>query len=565
MALEKGQSFVLGFDYGTDSCRAVLLDAATGEEAGVAVAAYPRWAKGLYCKPGENQFRQHPLDYIEVLEASAKGAVEKAGAAVAAKVRGIAIDTTGSTPAFVDAAGVPLALRPEFAENPAAMFVLWRDHTAVNEAEKINAACAANVKAGGINYAQYEGGIYSAEWFWAKAMRLFDEAPDVGDAAASMVEHCDWMTALLTGVTDIAKIKRSRCAMGHKAMWHASYPGGYPPADFIGGLDKRLLKILQSLPPQTYTSDLSAGALTPEWAARLGVPAGIPVAVGAYDAHMGAVGGGVREGSLVRVMGTSTCDVTVGKKGAGAEKLVGGICGQVDGSVIPGFIGYEAGQSSFGDVYAWFKRLCTWPLENILPNISVPGIDEAAKEKIAAELSKKIIPQLEKAADGIDPAQSGLIALDWFNGRRTPNANQRLTAAITGLALGSDAPRVYRALAEATAFGARASVDCFKSQGVAITEIIGIGGVARKSPLIMQIIADVLGMPISVAANDQTVALGAAILASVAAGLYPNVEAAQKALAAGIEKVYTPRADYVKKYDVLYAKYIALGITVEGK
>jgi L-ribulokinase len=369
------------------------------------------------------------------------------------------------------------------------------------------------------------------------------------------------MTLLLTGGNDIRAVKRSRCAMGHKAMWHASFEGGYPSADFLSRLDGRLVKIGESLGIETHTSDRSAGPLSAEWAARLGIPAGIPVAVGAYDAHMGAVGGGVRQGWLVRVMGTSTCDMTVGPKPEEPETPVRGICGQVDGSVIPGMIGYEAGQSSFGDVYAWFRQILMWPLEAILPGLE--GIDAGAKEKLATEIRKKIIPMLEQAAALIEPRASGVIALDWLNGRRTPDADQRLKAAIAGLSLGADAPRVYRALAEATAFGARAIAERFREEGVAIEGIIGIGGVARKSPFVMQILADVLGMPISVPAGDQPVALGAAIFAAVAAGLYPDIPSAQKAICSPVEKVYTPDPKAAEAYRELYWRYKALGAFAE--
>ncbi|MDR1902984.1 MAG: ribulokinase [Treponema sp.] len=566
MELTKGEAYVLGLDYGSDSCRAVLIDASDGSEAGVAVMNYPRWTKGLYCNPQINQFRQHPQDYIDVLEGTVKAAVSQAAKSPgfsAEKIKGIAIDTTGSTPCAIDAEGTPLALKPAFAENPGAMFVLWKDHTAVEEAGKINHELQSW---GGINFAKFEGGIYSAEWFWSKILRVFKEDKNIAEAAASFIEHCDWMTSLLTGNKSLAGIRRGRCAMGHKAMWHREFAdspdksGGYPSADFLAGLDPRLVKIRESLGTETYTSDTCAGGLSAEWAAKLGIPAGIPVAVGAYDAHMGAVGGGVKTGALVRVMGTSTCDVIVGPKSAGPEKAVRGICGQVDGSVVPGMIGYEAGQSAFGDVYAWFKQVLMWPIEVLLPRIE--GADDALKEKIAAEVSKKIIPELEKAGARLDPSDSGIIALDWLNGRRTPDADQLLKGAVAGLTLGSDAVRIYRALAEATAFGARAIVERFREEGVAIEEIIGIGGVARKSPFVMQILADVLNMPINVNANDQSVALGAAMFAAVAAGLYQDIPSAQKAIGSPIEKTYAPDPGRAAVYEKLYQRYRALGVFI---
>ncbi|MDR1046802.1 MAG: ribulokinase [Treponema sp.] len=554
----KGEAYVLGLDYGSDSARAVLIDAATGEQAGGSVMNYPRWAKGLYCDTAANQFRQHPQDYIDVLEGTVREAVAQAGKEVAARVKGIAIDTTGSTPCAADNDGLPLAMRQEFAENPNAMFVLWKDHTALAEADRINKAAKTW---GGIDFTQYEGGTYSAEWFWAKILHILSVDEKVAEAAATFVEHCDWMTLLLSGGKGLCAIKRSRCAMGHKAMWHESY-GGYPAEGFLSRLDPRLVKIRQSLGMETWTSDKAAGFLCAEWAERLGIPGGIPVAVGAYDAHMGAVGGGVKPGWLIRVMGTSTCDVTVGPKPSGPEQLVAGICGQVDGSVLPGLLGYEAGQSSFGDVYAWFKKLVSWPAETLLDEVE--GLDGAVKEKIKATLSKKIIPRLEEEAAKIDPRKTGLVALDWLNGRRTPGANQHLTAALCGLTLGSDAPRVYRAFAEATAFGARAIVECFREQGVPIEGIIGVGGVARKSPFIMQILADVLNMPINVPAGDQAVALGAAMFAATAAGLYPDIPSAQAALCSPIEKVYEPNKEMVKVYDGIYKQYRALGAFVEN-
>jgi L-ribulokinase len=368
------------------------------------------------------------------------------------------------------------------------------------------------------------------------------------------------MTAFLTGVKDPARIKRSRCAMGHKAMFHRSFEGGYPAKDFLRLLDPRLVTIRETLGTETYTSDTPAGLLTEEWARRLGLPAGIPVAVGAYDAHMGAVGGGVRAGVLVRVMGTSTCDMIVGPRPEKEEVPVWGICGQVDGSVVPGMIGYEAGQSSFGDVYAWFKGLLMWPLERVLPALD---LGEDLKERAAQGIAKKLIPALEEAAEKLEP-QTGLTALDWLNGRRTPDANQFLKGAVTGLTLGTDAVRFYRALVEATAFGARAIVERFREQGVVINEIIGVGGVARKSSLVMQALADVLNMPIKVPANDQSVALGAAMFAAVVAGLYADIPSAQAALCPPIDKIYEPRPALVPIYDLSYKLYQNLGAYTEA-
>jgi L-ribulokinase len=553
---------VVGIDFGTDSVRSVVVDAASGGVLGTSVKHYPRWADGRYCDPVANRFRQHPLDYLESMESSVREALREAGAAAAARVRGIAVDTTGSTPALADRAGRPLALAAPFAENANAMFVLWKDHTAVAEAERLNHLARTW---GGPDYTKYVGGIYSSEWFWAKALHVLGTDAAVAEAAATIVEHCDWIPAVLTGTTDLPRFKRSRCAAGHKALWHAEF-GGYPSDDFLARLDPRLPALKRSLGTETFTADTPFGALSGEWAAKfglVGLSREVVVAVGAFDAHMGAVGGGIGPHRLLKVMGTSTCDIVVAGRRNEPERLVSGICGQVDGSVIPGMIGYEAGQSAFGDVYAWFKALLAWPLEMILPTLA--GVPEETRLDVAARTAEKIIPALESAATALPIESSAPLALDWMNGRRTPDANQRLTGAITGLGLGSDAPRVYRSLVEATAFGSRAIVERFRAQGTRIDSAIAIGGVARKSPFVMQTIADVLDMEVTVPAVDQAVALGAAMFAATAAGLYRQVEEAQRAMASGTDAVYRPDADRARRYDRLYKDYQALGAFVEAR
>jgi L-ribulokinase len=548
---------VIGLDFGTDSVRAVVVDAADGTVRGSSVRPYPRWAKGLHCDPRAHRFRHHPLDYLETLEASVLEALAAAGPEVAARVRGIAADTTGSTPAFADHRCRPLALSPELADDPDAMFVLWKDHTAIAEAARINHAARTW---GGPDYTRYEGGIYSAEWFWAKALHVVEESPAVASAAATLLELCDWIPAVLTGTDDLRLLRRSRCAAGHKAMWHAAF-GGYPADRFLAGLHPRLASLGATLGRETFTSDVPFGTLSAEWADRLGLPRDVAVAVGAFDAHMGAVGGGIRPGCLLKILGTSSLDMLVGPKGSETERLVAGICGQVDGSIIPGMIGYEAGQSSFGDVYAWFKRLLAWPLEAILPSLAAE--DAADRAALPAAAAEQILPALEEAALAVEPEESTLVALDWLNGRRTPDANQRLEGAIAGLGLGTDAPHLFRALVEATAFGSRAIAERFRSEGLRIDSVLAIGGVARKSRLVMQTLADVLGVEIAVAAGDQAVALGAAMFAATAAGLYPRVEDAQRAMEPGIETRYLPDAARTCRYDALYGRYRALGEFVE--
>jgi L-ribulokinase len=551
-------SLVVGIDFGSDSVRSVVVRSGDGAVLVSDVKQYPRWQKGLYCDPVENRFRQHPLDYLESMEASLIDALGGVGRSAAGRVRGIAVDTTGSSPVFADARGRPLALRPGFEENPNAMFLLWKDHTAVAEAEEINRLARSW---GGPDYTRYVGGIYSSEWFWAKALHVLRQDPAVAEAAGTVLEHCDWMPAILTGCEDLASMRRSRCAAGHKAMWHADY-GGYPADEFLARLHPRLPALKASLGRETFTADSPFGTLSREWAGRLGLPRETVVAVGAFDAHVGAVGAGIRPHRLVKVMGTSTCDVLVVPKGKEPEKLVQGICGQVDGSVVPGAIGYEAGQSAFGDVYAWFKRLLAWPLEAILP--ALPG-EPAAKKALADGILERMIPALDKAAREIPPEESVVLALDWMNGRRTPDANQRLKGAITGISIGTDAPRIYRALVEATAYGSRAIVERFRREGIRIDGAIAIAGVARKSPFVMQTVANVMDMEIEVPAGDQAVALGAAMFAATAAGLHASMDEAQRVMSSGTETVYRPDPEQAKRYDALYASYLRLGSFVQNE
>ncbi len=549
--------YVIGLDYGTDSVRAVIVNASNGEEAASDVYNYTRWAEGKYCIPARNQFRQHPLDYVEGLEITIKNCLDSVSAQVRTNIMGIAVDTTGSTPVAVNEQGTPLSLIPGFEENPNAMFVLWKDHTAVEEASEINKLARSW---GGVDYTKFEGGVYSSEWFWAKILHVLRDDESVRANAFSWVEHCDWIPALLTGNTDPLTLKRSRCAAGHKAMWHQDF-GGLPQEEFLLRLDPLLAGLREHLYEETHTSDQSAGILTKEWSDKLNLPDGVVVGVGAFDAHMGAVGGEIKPFHLSKVMGTSTCDMLVAPFDQVGDTLVNGICGQVDGSITPGMLGLEAGQSAFGDIYAWFREVIAWPLNNILAKTDT--IDADTRKKLVDEVSGKIIPELTAAAEKIDIGESGIVALDWMNGRRTPDANQALKGAVTGLSLGSDAPRIFRALVEATVFGSKKIIDRFISEGLRIDAVIALGGVAKKSPFVMQVMADVLNMSIKVARSEQTVALGAAMFAAVVAGLYDNVEQAQKGMGAGFDAVYEPIPENAEKYKVLYEAYGSLGDFVE--
>ncbi len=552
-------SFVLGVDFGTDSVRALVVDAAAGAELGSAVAPFTRWSEGRFCDPSANRFRQHPLDHLQALERAVAEALALCPSGASEHIRGIGVDTTGSSPGPVDSDGVALGLLPEFESDPDALFVLWKDHTAVGEAEEINELAHGW---DGTDFTLYSGGVYSSEWFWSKILRVSRASERVRLAAFSWMEHCDWLCWTLTGGGDPRVAPRSRCAAGHKAMWHASWQG-LPSQEFLSRLDSVLAGIRAKLYTETSTSDKQAGVLCRRWADRLGLRPGIPVAVSALDAHMGAVGAGIVPYALTKVIGTSTCDMLVAPAEDVGARAVRGICGQVDGSVIPGMVGMEAGQSAFGDVFAWLRGLLCWPLSEILP--SVEGISAARADELASQLRSKIYGELTRRAEALAPEDTTVLALDWLNGRRTPDADQRLTGALTGLGLGSDPPRLFRALVESTACGARRIAERFEAEGVPIEQVIALGGVATQSAYVMQTVADVMNRRISIAASEQACALGAAMFAATAAGLYDNVLSAQSAMSAGFSAQYSPRPGYVEIYNRLYRRYLELGDFVEAE
>src|SRR5688572_5129393 len=540
-------TYVIGVDYGTDSVRSVLIDAGNGNEIASSVFYYPRWKTGMYCNPSLNQFRQHPLDYTEGLETTLTDRLKNPGKEVASLVKAISVDTTGSTPVAVDKTGPPLALLPGFEQNPNAMFVLWKDHTATKEAAEIND----HSKKFPVNYLQCVGGIYSSEWFWARLLHILREDTALQKNCYSFADHCDWIPFLLTGGNDISKMKRGVCSAGHKALWAADF-GGLPPNDFFASLDPLLDGFRSRLFDKTYTADEAAGNLSSEWANRLGLSTSVVVGVGAFDAHVGAVGGEIEPYHLSKVMGTSTCDMLVAPGHEVADKLVKGICGQVAGSIIPGMTGLEAGQSAFGDIYAWFKNLLSWPINNLLTD-----------EKVKKELNDKLIVSLSNEAAKLPVSENDELAVDWLNGRRTPDADQLLKAGIVNINLGTDAPRIFKALVEASCFGAKAITDRFREEGIPVKGLIGLGGVAKKSPYIMQTMADVMNMPIRIHKSEQTCAAGAAMFAATVAGIYEKVEDAMKAMGQGFDAVYHPDESKAKIYSQRYNRYKQLGKFIE--
>lgn len=532
------QRCALGLDYGTNSCRSLLIDLTTGEELGSAVFPYPSGNAGILLDPkSPHTARQHPQDYLDGLTAIITGAIAQARAANPAfdpgSIIGIGIDTTGSTVIPVNAQGTPLGLLPEFAGNLAAMVWLWRDHTAYAEAAEIT-SLAAEMRQ---DYLAKCGGTYSSEWFWSKILHLRRTAPDVFAAAHSFVEHCDYLPAVLCGLTDPLTIPRSICAAGHKAMFNAAW-GGLPDKEFLTRLDPALADLRDRLYTTAVSSDQPAGRLCQAWAETLGLRPGIAVAVGAFDAHMGAVGAGIREGTLVKILGTSTCDLMIHPNHQPLADIPG-LCGIVDGSVLPGNYGMEAGQSAVGDIFLWF-------------------VNHLVPDRYGATADAKFLA-MEAALEPLRPGQTGLLALDWNNGNRTILTDTRLTGLILGQTLHTAAHEIYRALIEATAFGALTIINRWEEYGVKVLEVVNTGGLAVKNAALMQIYADVIGRPMKISRSDQTCALGAAIFGAIAAGSvesgYDSVADAQRALCRLREKVYQPNPANHALYARLYGLY----------
>ncbi len=522
----------LGVDFGSNSVRALVVDCADGREIATAVFDYPSGEQGVLLDPRDPHLaRQNPADYVLGLERSVRAALEAAeatGGFSRAEVIGVGVDTTGSTPIPVDARCRPLALDPEWRGNLAAQAWLWKDHTGATEAMAITALardCAPR-------YLAPIGGTYSSEWFWSKIWHCLRVAPDVFDAAASWLELADYVPALLAGVTSPRQVVRGVCPAGHKAMYSEAW-GGLPAKDFLARLHPKLAELRDRLYEKAYPADRPAGVLAPEWARKLGLAEGIPIAMGSFDAHYGAVGAGVRSGTLVKIIGTSTCDCAVAPAG-GKVADVPGICGIVNGSIMPGYYGIEAGQSAVGDILAWW----------------VDGIcrgDAALHATLSAEAAR------------LTPGESGLLALDWNNGNRTILVDPRLTGLLLGQTLHTTRAEVYRALIEATAFGARAIVERLREHGVPIERVVCCGGIAEKNDVFMQIYADVIGHPMLIAGSAQTPALGAAIAAAVVAGEarggHAGFERAQEQMTSLKEKRFTPGNDAARVYDELYGMY----------
>ncbi len=550
--------FALGLDFGTNSVRALIADIQTGEEVSSFVHDYTRGEDGIILDARDpNLARQHPLEYTEGMERAVKGALEAAAAVrgfAPGSVIGIGVDTTGSTPIPVDGNGLPLAFHKDFESNPNAMAWLWKDHTAHEEAAAITERAHQNIP----DYTTYCGGIYSSEWYFSKIWHLAKVDPAVYSASASFVEHCDLMPALLAGDTRPAAVIRSRCAAGHKAMFNAHW-GGLPSQGFLTSLDSRLDGLNAKLYEKSHTADTRVGGLCKEWAARLGLAPGTAIAGGAFDAHMGAVASGIKPGVLVKIMGTSTCDMMVVPPGE-LKKAIKGICGQVDGSITPGLTGLEAGQSAVGDIFAWYRDETRWALGNLLPLTGHGSqLSQEQLAKIMSESRTTVYRVLSERASSLRPGESGLLSLDWLNGNRTVLVDPNLTGMLLGLTLATEPHEVFRALIEGTAFGARIIMDRFESYRIHIDEIVTCGGLPNQNPFLMQLYADILGRTIKIARSGQTCALGAAMFGAVAAGPgqggFRKVEEAQAAMSGLSDSSYKPDSGSRDAWAKLYALY----------
>ncbi len=522
--------YVIGLDYGTNSVRTLLVNVANGREVSTAVWRYEHGEDGVILSRDPNLARQHPADYAKGAQVTIRKTLAHAAKTVRGfkpdQVAGIGVDTTGSTPLPVDPGGKPLAFQKKFANHPSAMAWLWKDHTGVAEAAEIT-ALAKQVRP---HYLAKCGSTYSSEWYFSKILHCLRTSPEVFEAAYSWIECADWVPAMLTGTESLDTLTAGVCAAGHKAMFNHAW-GGYPDVEFLAQLDPRLGELRARLPRQVHAVDRAAGGLTSEWADRTGLPAGIPVAVGAFDAHLGGIGAGIAPGTLVKIIGTSTCDMMVVPK---EQELadIPGLCGIVDGSILPGYYGLEAGQSAVGDIFNWFV------------NYMQPGGRKAGSHEA-----------LSAATARLTPGESGLLALDWNNGNRTILVDQRLTGLLLGQTLYTTPAEIYRALIEATAFGALTIINRFEEYGVKVEQIVNCGGIAEKNPLVMQIYADVTGRPMKISRSAQTCALGAAIAGAVVAGAYPDFRAAQEAMTGLKPRVFKPNPTSHETYRELYVLY----------
>ncbi len=543
--------FTIGVDFGTESVRSSIFSVVDGQELVSCSSPYRRFSKGLYCDPLTNKYRHHPQDYLDSFILSIRNSLGKLPKNIPHNIVGIGIDTTGSTVAPIDSEGRVLSLKSNFKENPDAMFNLWKDHTAITEAEEIIETAKKWSKN---DFLKYSGRYYSSEWFWAKILHNLKNDVNVRREAFSWVELCDWIPAVLTGNIKPNLIKRSRCIAGHKACWSSDW-NGLPADEFLRAINPILGNLKNRLYKKTHTSDEAAGHLNDFWASKLGLPKGITVSVGILDAHAGAIGSGIKPGTLCVILGTSAVYLAVTTPEEINDRIIKGICGQVEGAIIPGKIGIEAGQSSFGDVYNWFKNLLLWPTKNIISKTQL--LSKRKSFRLINEIEHNLLNSLNLFPN--NTMNNVPLSTDWLNGRNCPFTNEKLKGTIMDITIGIQAEHIFQSLVEATAFGSKAIIDNLISEGIIIKKIIASGGITKKSQFVMQTLCDVLQAPIDVIRTDQACALGAAINAAVSGGAYNTVEDAQNCMSSDIVKTYYPDKSRIEYHRLKYSRYQNLG------
>lgn len=536
-----------GVDFGSDSVRVSVVDSNTGESLGSASAGYSSWAEGKYCDPQRRQFRQHPLDYLRALDQCFSRLCEQVDLRL---VSGIGIDTTGSTPAPVNREGLPLALLPEFSEDPDCMFWLWKDQTATAEAVQISRTLSQQIP----DHTSLQG-EYSPEWWWAKILHGHQISPAIKKHALSWIEHSDWLANYLVGHSDPSSIARNRCAAGHKATL-----GGDVPEEQLRQIHPYLASVRRTLSRKVAAAGTPIGTISPQWAARLGLDRNTIVSVGSLDAHSGGVGVGIGPGTLVKIIGTSTVDLFIAHENEMTGIDLGEVGGLAHDSIIPGFIGGESGQAAFGDLFAWFADIVTWGHDGITSGLSVDSGDLTTRQ--AALTHGRVLQELDRRAAEREPSE--ILALDWLNGRRYPNPDPYANAALTNLRIGSDAVDLYKALVESVAMGSKAIFQGLREAGLSFERVILGGGIARKSPYVCQTISDALKVEVMVSQEEEACALGAAMYASVAAGHHKSLADAQSAMSAPFKVDYRPRTAESARLDQLLENYKKTGTALQS-
>ncbi|MCG8477609.1 MAG: ribulokinase [Spirochaetales bacterium] len=520
--------YVVGVDFGTGGVRVVVVDARTGGLRAAAAAGFPRWERGALCDPARHVFRQDPVELIDAYHDALSTAVASLSEAERRDIAALSIDTTGSSPTAIGRDGIPLALSPAFRSGPEAMVILWKDHSAAAEARAISDAL---------------GTPYPAEWFWAKVLRASRAGPAVREAASTWAEHADWFPAYICGNRTPSTWKRCRSGAAHKALWRppsAGHGGGYPSRARLETVDPYLGDVLTSLGSNSWSPHRTFGTLSEEEAAITGLPPGIPVGVGVFDAHSAACAGGIRRGVLIKTIGTSSSDIAVAD--ASESDRFPGVESAALGSIIPDLVTIESGQAAYGDLTEWLVRLVSFG------GNTEGGTDAAPRRREA------VYRRLEEQATGL-PLESIPVSLDWFNGRRAPYGTLDVRGAIHGLTLATSAPALYLSLLEAAAFATRSGHDHLRRLGVPIEEVVVLGGVAERSPLAVSILASVLNTPLAIPESSEASAWGAAIYAAVAGGVHRDIAEAQDAMRLPNRTIVYPDADRVALHNARYARY----------